>query len=157
MLTILQSSVHCGRLILRGGCRLKARVRSSLCTDGTLMSSPPNARPAAPRFDCWSGSSSPSHSGTSSHIHLNPCADESLVRRDSIPAQANDVSSRFGRRLRELRRQKELTQSDMAKKFGIDRSYISDVERGRKSISLSLLEVIALGLQISLSDLFRDI
>jgi transcriptional regulator with XRE-family HTH domain len=79
------------------------------------------------------------------------------ARRDSEPAPANDVSSRFGRRLRELRRQNELTQSDMARKFGIDRSYISDVERGRKSISLSLLEVIALGLQISLSDLFRDI
>jgi DNA-binding XRE family transcriptional regulator len=79
------------------------------------------------------------------------------ARGNAEPAPANDVSSRFGRRLRELRRQNELTQSDMARKFGIDRSYISDVERGRKSISLSLLEVIALGLRISLSDLFRDI
>ncbi len=68
-----------------------------------------------------------------------------------------DVSSRFGRRLRELRLERKLTQSDMAKKFGIDRSFISDVERGRKSISLPLLEVIALGLQISLSTLFEDL
>jgi transcriptional regulator with XRE-family HTH domain len=45
----------------------------------------------------------------------------------------------------------------MARKFGIDRSYISNVERGRTSISLPILEVIALGLRISLSDLFRDI
>jgi DNA-binding XRE family transcriptional regulator len=72
-------------------------------------------------------------------------------------ALANDVSSRFGRRLRELRQLNSMTQSDMARKFGIDRSYISDVERGRKSISLPILEVIALGLRISLSDLFRDI
>jgi DNA-binding XRE family transcriptional regulator len=69
----------------------------------------------------------------------------------------NDVSSRFGRRLRQLRRERELTQSNMAKKFGIDRSFISDVERGRKSISLPMLEVIALGLRISLSELFEDI
>ncbi|MBB6143667.1 DNA-binding XRE family transcriptional regulator [Silvibacterium bohemicum] len=85
-------------------------------------------------------------------------ADKTLAHRDLVvPAPANDVSSRFGRRLRELRRNSSLTQSGMAKKFGIDRSYISDVERGRKSISLPILEVIALGLRISLSDLFRDI
>lgn len=79
------------------------------------------------------------------------------ARNGSEQVLANDVSSRFGRRLRELRQQNALTQSDMARKFGIDRSYISDVERGRKSISLPILEVIALGLHISLSDLFRDI
>jgi DNA-binding XRE family transcriptional regulator len=85
-------------------------------------------------------------------------AGKGLTARDAVePAPANDVSSRFGRRLRELRQQNALTQSDMARKFGIDRSYISDVERGRTSISLPILEVIALGLRISLSDLFRDI
>ena len=85
-------------------------------------------------------------------------ADKRFTARNiAEPGPANDVGSRFGRRLRELRRQNALTQSDMARKFGIDRSYISDVERGRKSISLPILEVIALGLRISLSDLFRDI
>ena len=68
-----------------------------------------------------------------------------------------DIGSRFGQRLRELRQERNLTQSQMAKKFGIDRSFISDVERGRKSISLGLLEVVALGLKVSLSDLFRDL
>lgn len=70
---------------------------------------------------------------------------------------SKDVSSRFGRRLRELRRERDLTQSDMAKRFGIDRSFISDVERGRKSISLPMLEVIALGMKVTLSQLFEDI
>ncbi|WP_396271450.1 helix-turn-helix domain-containing protein [Granulicella arctica] len=68
-----------------------------------------------------------------------------------------DVSSRFGRRLRQLRRERNLTQLRMAVDFGIDRSFISDVERGRKSISLPLLEVIALGMKVSLSDLLRDL
>lgn len=68
-----------------------------------------------------------------------------------------DVSSRFGRRLRELRRERNMTQLTMAVAFGIDRSFISDVERGRKSISLPLLEVIALGMKVSLSDLLRDL
>jgi DNA-binding XRE family transcriptional regulator len=68
-----------------------------------------------------------------------------------------DVSSRFGLRLRELRRAKNMTQLRMAVDFGIDRSFISDVERGRKSISLPMLEVIALGLDVSLSDLLNGI
>lgn len=68
-----------------------------------------------------------------------------------------DVSSRFGNRLRELRRERNMTQLRMATDFGIDRSFISDVERGRKSISLPMLEVIALGMHVSLSDLLRDL
>lgn len=68
-----------------------------------------------------------------------------------------DVSSRFGMRLRELRHEKNLTQLRMATDFGIDRSYISDVERGCKAISLPMLEVIALGFDLSLSELFRDL
>ncbi len=68
-----------------------------------------------------------------------------------------DVSSRFGVRLRQLRRERNLTQLRMAVDFGIDRSFISDVERGRKSISLPMLEVMALGLNLSLSDLLKDI
>ena len=69
----------------------------------------------------------------------------------------NDVSSRFGRRLKDLRQERELTQVSMARRFGIDRSFISDVERGRKSMSLPMLEVVALGLNLSLSDLLRNI
>ena len=68
-----------------------------------------------------------------------------------------DVGSRFGVRLREMRKERSMTQLRMAIDFGIDRSYISDVERGRKAISLPMLEVIALGMKLSLSDLFRDL
>lgn len=68
-----------------------------------------------------------------------------------------NVSSRFGVRLRNLRRERNLTQLRMAVGFGIDRTFISDVERGRKSISLPMLEVLALGLNMSLSELLQDI
>ena len=70
---------------------------------------------------------------------------------------SGDLSSRFGRRLRDLRRERDLTQSDMARSFGIDRSFISDVERGKTSISLHTLEIIAVGMNLSLSHLFLDI
>lgn len=68
-----------------------------------------------------------------------------------------DVSSRFGVRLRELRRDRNMTQLRLAVEFGIDRTFISDVERGRKSISLPMLEILALGFKLSLSELLRDI
>jgi DNA-binding XRE family transcriptional regulator len=68
-----------------------------------------------------------------------------------------DVSSRFGVRLRKLRKEKNLTQLQMAVNFGIDRTFISDVERGRKSMSLPMLEIVALGFKLSLSDLLKDI
>lgn len=68
-----------------------------------------------------------------------------------------DISGRFGVRLRTLRHERNLTQLRMSIEFGIDRSYISDVERGRKAISLPMLEVIALGMKMTLSDLLQDI
>ena len=68
-----------------------------------------------------------------------------------------DIGTRFGQRLRELRHARNMTQLDMAVMLGIDRSFISEVECGKKGISLALLEVIALGFHLSLSDLLRDL
>ena len=68
-----------------------------------------------------------------------------------------DISSRFGERVRALRLARNLTQTGMAVRFGIDRTFISDLERGRKSISLPTLEILALGFKVSLSDLFRGL
>jgi DNA-binding XRE family transcriptional regulator len=88
---------------------------------------------------------------------INACLTSGPVILPVTYQLPHDVSSRFGLRLRELRKERNMTQLRMATDFGIDRSYISDVERGRKSISLPMLEVIALGLEISLSDLLRDL
>ena len=73
------------------------------------------------------------------------------------PVSEGDVTSRFGLRLRQLRRDRNLTQLQMARRFGLDRSYISEVERGRKSISLVTLELIAMGFRMSLSDVMTDL
>lgn len=70
---------------------------------------------------------------------------------------AAGVTQRFGSKLRFLRKSKSMTQLQMAIYLGIDRSYISDLERGRKSISLPMMEVVALGFGLTLSDLLRDI
>jgi DNA-binding XRE family transcriptional regulator len=100
-----------------------------------------------------------SHSATISslpgRLKLSPTFEQPITSTSTFGA--TDVSSRFGARLRDLRRSHRLTQLDMAIAFGIDRSYISDVECGKKGISLVTLEIIALGFSMKLSDLFEDL
>jgi DNA-binding XRE family transcriptional regulator len=72
-------------------------------------------------------------------------------------ASSTYVADRFGIRLRTLRKARGMTQTEMSIEFGIDRSFISDVERGKKAISLPLLEVIAIGFGLTMSDLLADV
>ncbi|GAA03754.1 hypothetical protein PMSV_530 [Photobacterium leiognathi subsp. mandapamensis svers.1.1.] len=45
----------------------------------------------------------------------------------------------------------------MADITGLSRSYISGIEQGERNISLSNINKLALGLNISLHELFKDI
>jgi len=67
---------------------------------------------------------------------------------------AADLLTRLGDRIRKLRRARGWTQVEMAEKVGIDRSFLADVERGKRNISVLNLELIAKGFKISLSQLF---
>ena len=46
-----------------------------------------------------------------------------------------------------------MTQQKLADLLGMDRSFISDVERGRKSMSLLFLDIVAQGFKLTLSEL----
>ena len=70
---------------------------------------------------------------------------------------AEDVRARFGRRLRRLRRGRGWTQVELAEKLGLDRSYLADIERGRRNVSLMNLEIIAKGFELSLSQLLSQV
>ena len=43
----------------------------------------------------------------------------------------------------------------MAERLGVDRSYISDMERGKKNVCLPTLEVIAKGTGLTISQVVR--
>ena len=45
----------------------------------------------------------------------------------------------------------------MADALGIDRSYISDMERGKKNICLPTVEVLAVGLKTTISEILRGL
>jgi transcriptional regulator with XRE-family HTH domain len=61
------------------------------------------------------------------------------------------ISVRFGQRLRLLRQKRGWTQVEMAEKLGIDRSYVSDMETGKKNVCLPTLEIIAQGFDMTIS------
>ncbi len=62
-----------------------------------------------------------------------------------------DIRARFGERLRTLRKRKGLTQAELAEKLGLDRSYVGEIEQGKRNPCLINLEIIAQGLQTTLS------
>jgi transcriptional regulator with XRE-family HTH domain len=61
---------------------------------------------------------------------------------------------RFGERLRDLRLASGLSQEAFAEQCGLDRTYISGIERGKRNVSLQNLKLIAKALNTSLSRLF---
>ena len=65
-----------------------------------------------------------------------------------------DVKIKVGARLKELRNQKKITQEQLYRISGIDRTYISDVENGRRNVSIETLETILNGLEVSLATFF---
>jgi len=65
-----------------------------------------------------------------------------------------DLLIRLGDRLRKLRKKRGWTQAEMAEKVGIDRSFLADVERGKRNVSILNVELMAKGLKVSLAQLF---
>lgn len=68
-----------------------------------------------------------------------------------------DIKSKIGRRIKEIREIKNMSQKDLAYASDIDRSYIASVESGKRNISIINLEKIAITLDVSLSELFKGI
>jgi len=65
-----------------------------------------------------------------------------------------DLLIRLGDRIRKLRKKHGWTQVEFAERVGIDRSFLADVERGKRNVSILNLDLIAKGLRTSLSQLF---
>ncbi|ATA22513.1 helix-turn-helix domain-containing protein [Gibbsiella quercinecans] len=68
---------------------------------------------------------------------------------------AKNITIRFGQRVKTLRLQAGLSQEAFADKCGLDRTYISGIERGVRNPTLEVIGVIANGLGIELAALFK--
>jgi transcriptional regulator with XRE-family HTH domain len=66
-----------------------------------------------------------------------------------------DVKSCFGQAVRDERSAQRLSQEELADRAGLHRTYISDVERGARNVSLESIGKLAAALKVSLSALFE--
>ena len=73
-----------------------------------------------------------------------------------MPRQLS-VTKRFGERIRTLRKERGLSQEDLAELCGLDRTYISGIERGLRNVALRNIDALAKALDVSISDLFDDL
>jgi CheY-like chemotaxis protein len=67
-----------------------------------------------------------------------------------------DVQSRFGAAVRFLRKGQGLSQETLAGRAGLHRTYVADVERGARNLSLASIEKLAQALGIPLPALFAQ-
>jgi len=67
----------------------------------------------------------------------------------------SDLVKKVGERIRRIRKERNLSQEELAERSGIHANYVGQVERGEKNLTLETLEKIVLGLNISLEQLFR--
>lgn len=66
-----------------------------------------------------------------------------------------DLKRLVGRNVRRLRRDRRLTQEQLADKCGHSQQYISELERGEQNATLISVAEIALALEVSHLELFR--
>ena len=65
-----------------------------------------------------------------------------------------DIKLKVGQRLKELRKNLGLSQEALALKAEVDRTYVTDVENGRRNVSLEILERLIKALGGSFSEFF---
>ena len=75
-----------------------------------------------------------------------------VVKTDDI-----DILSQLGRRIAYLRKNKRISQLELSIDSDISKSYLSDLECGRRNPSVMVLSRICAALEITLEELFRGI
>jgi transcriptional regulator with XRE-family HTH domain len=68
-----------------------------------------------------------------------------------------DVYENLGLKVQKIRRTKEWSQEELAFRSGLDRTYISHIENGKRAISLLAVCKIAKGLGVEPCDLLKGI
>lgn len=66
-----------------------------------------------------------------------------------------DISVKFGKKVKELRLQKKMSQGDLAKVLGVHPTYISGIERGVRNMALKNIEKLAKALGVKIDELLR--
>ncbi|MCF1749596.1 helix-turn-helix domain-containing protein [Mariniradius sediminis] len=66
-----------------------------------------------------------------------------------------DIKEKFGQRVKTLRKEKGMSQEELAEKSGLNRPYISAIEQGKRNVSLEVMEKLAEALQMDIKKFFE--
>jgi len=66
------------------------------------------------------------------------------------------ITEKFGKRVREIRQSKGISQEKLSIKARLHRTYISSVELGKRNVSLLNIEKLAKALDCSIPDFFDE-
>jgi transcriptional regulator with XRE-family HTH domain len=61
----------------------------------------------------------------------------------------------LGKRIRDLRKERNMSQEELACRAFVHRTYIGMIERAEKNITITNLEKISIGLGVEIEDLFK--
>lgn len=68
-----------------------------------------------------------------------------------------DIKKKLGKRVKQLRQEKELSQEALAHLAELDRTYIPSIEKGERNISLEVIQKLAGAFKITISELLKGI
>lgn len=69
--------------------------------------------------------------------------------------ESREILIKFGQRVRQLRKEKNLSQEELSFKSDLHRTYIGMIERAEKNITLVNIEKIANALETSIDNLLK--
>lgn len=65
------------------------------------------------------------------------------------------ILENLGKKLKEIRKDKSLTQEELAEKVSIHLTYVGKLESGKNNVSIKMLFKISRALKVKLSDIFE--
>lgn len=87
-----------------------------------------------------------------------------IVRGDSVVIEflsaemsrlESPIRTRFGSRLRRLRKERGFSQEGFADACGLDRTYVGGIERGERNVGIENIERLARALDLEVKTLFE--
>ncbi|MBT4731693.1 helix-turn-helix transcriptional regulator [Candidatus Woesearchaeota archaeon] len=64
------------------------------------------------------------------------------------------IKGEFGNKIKILRKNAGISQEKLAELAGIDRTYISSIEKGERNVSIVTIEKLSAALKVTIKDLF---
>lgn len=68
-----------------------------------------------------------------------------------------DIRKPFGKRVKQLRQENELSQEGLAHLAELDRTYIPSIEKGERNVSLEVIQKLSKAFKMKISELLKGI